>query len=251
MSSIFRALADPTRRRILELLREGDLSAGELAAHFPVSRPTMSAHFAVLREAGLVATEKQGRTVLLGAALAQELELVQRAHARSAVVMGLCALVMVLGNVLPKLVSPLSTPGRDAVADRRAGWAISLTGLAALLTWWVAPDASALLLTSLVGFGGLALVGGSWLWRRVEAAGAEDQGRKLEPLSRHTLLSTRAAVGLLLHAVFWVFVIFLADATWGDVAARWVVVVFMVANGVLAATFGGVAWVRGARPTGP
>ena len=63
MSVVFRALADPTRRRILELLREGDLSAGELAAHFPVSRPTMSAHYAVLREAGLVAAEKQGRTV--------------------------------------------------------------------------------------------------------------------------------------------------------------------------------------------
>jgi len=63
MNLIFKALADPTRRRVLELLRRGPLSAGELADHFPVSKPTMSAHFAVLREAGLVDTHKDGKTV--------------------------------------------------------------------------------------------------------------------------------------------------------------------------------------------
>lgn len=64
MSSVFKALADPTRRRVLELLRQGPLSAGELAEHFEVSKPTMSAHFAVLREAGLVESEKQGKSVV-------------------------------------------------------------------------------------------------------------------------------------------------------------------------------------------
>ena len=64
MSMIFKALADPTRRRVLELLRQRPLSAGELAKHFDVSKPTMSAHFAVLREAGLVASVKQGKSVL-------------------------------------------------------------------------------------------------------------------------------------------------------------------------------------------
>lgn len=64
MSSVFKALSDPTRRRVLELLRGGAMTAGELAEHFAVSKPTMSAHFAVLREAGLLAAEKQGRTVL-------------------------------------------------------------------------------------------------------------------------------------------------------------------------------------------
>lgn len=64
MSSVFKALADPTRRRVLELLRRGPLSAGELAEHFQVSKPTMSAHFAVLREAGLVDSEKQGKSVV-------------------------------------------------------------------------------------------------------------------------------------------------------------------------------------------
>lgn len=64
MNSVFKALADPTRRRVLELLRNGPMSAGDLADHFPVSKPTMSAHFSVLQEAGLVGAEKSGRVVM-------------------------------------------------------------------------------------------------------------------------------------------------------------------------------------------
>jgi DNA-binding transcriptional ArsR family regulator len=64
MSSVFKALSDPTRRRVLQLLRKGPMSAGELAEHFQVSKPTMSAHFAVLREASLVHTEKDGQLLL-------------------------------------------------------------------------------------------------------------------------------------------------------------------------------------------
>jgi len=61
---VFKALSDPTRRRVLQLLRERPLSAGELADHFPVSKPTMSAHFSVLQEADLIQAEKTGRTIL-------------------------------------------------------------------------------------------------------------------------------------------------------------------------------------------
>ena len=64
MSSVFKALSDPTRRQVLEMLRAGPKSAGELADGFDVSKPTMSAHFAVLKEAGLVTTEKQGKSVI-------------------------------------------------------------------------------------------------------------------------------------------------------------------------------------------
>jgi DNA-binding transcriptional ArsR family regulator len=64
MSLVFKALSDPTRRRVLALLRQRPMSAGELAEHFDVSKPTMSAHFAALREAGLVAAEKQGKSIV-------------------------------------------------------------------------------------------------------------------------------------------------------------------------------------------
>ena len=63
MSKVFKALSDPTRRRVLQLLREGPKSAGDLSAQFNVSKPTMSAHFAVLKEADLVHTEKAGKSV--------------------------------------------------------------------------------------------------------------------------------------------------------------------------------------------
>lgn len=64
MSTVFKALSDPSRRRVLELLRDKDMTAGELSQHFEYSRPTMSAHFSVLKEAGLVKAEKQGKNVI-------------------------------------------------------------------------------------------------------------------------------------------------------------------------------------------
>jgi DNA-binding transcriptional ArsR family regulator len=64
MTQIFKALSDPTRRRVLQLLRNGPMSAGELCKHFGVSKPTMSAHFAVLKEADLVHAEKAGKSVI-------------------------------------------------------------------------------------------------------------------------------------------------------------------------------------------
>ena len=55
------ALADPTRREIVALLAEGEVAAGELAAHFAVSRPAVSRHLRVLREAGLVRVRAEGQ----------------------------------------------------------------------------------------------------------------------------------------------------------------------------------------------
>ena len=64
MSEVYKALADPTRRRIIQLLREREMSAGEIAEHFEISKPTLSGHFNVLRAAGLVETERNGSTII-------------------------------------------------------------------------------------------------------------------------------------------------------------------------------------------
>jgi DNA-binding transcriptional ArsR family regulator len=64
MSGVFKALADPTRRQVLAHLRERPMSAGELADRFEVSKPTMSAHFTVLREAGLIDASKHGKSII-------------------------------------------------------------------------------------------------------------------------------------------------------------------------------------------
>jgi DNA-binding transcriptional ArsR family regulator len=61
---VFAALSDPTRRAILKQLRAGSRTAGELAEGFELSRPTLSHHFHVLREAGLVRSERRGTSVV-------------------------------------------------------------------------------------------------------------------------------------------------------------------------------------------
>ncbi|MGC4190692.1 MAG: metalloregulator ArsR/SmtB family transcription factor [Thermomicrobiales bacterium] len=58
---VFEALADPVRRDILDLLRSGECEAGAIAARFPISRPAISRHLRVLREAGLVSARLDGR----------------------------------------------------------------------------------------------------------------------------------------------------------------------------------------------
>jgi DNA-binding transcriptional ArsR family regulator len=61
-TAVFPALADPTRRAILDLLRAAERSAGDLAGRFPVSRPAVSRHLRVLREAGLVVQRKDAQS---------------------------------------------------------------------------------------------------------------------------------------------------------------------------------------------
>src|ERR1700674_1162519 len=58
--AVFRAIADPTRREILRLLRDGRLTVGEIAGNFRTSRPAISKHLRLLRSAGLVVTRKDG-----------------------------------------------------------------------------------------------------------------------------------------------------------------------------------------------
>ncbi|MFF2080164.1 metalloregulator ArsR/SmtB family transcription factor [Kitasatospora sp. NPDC058162] len=60
----FRALADPTRRQILEDLRDGELAAGEIAARFPISAPSVSRHLGVLKAAALVTERREGNRIL-------------------------------------------------------------------------------------------------------------------------------------------------------------------------------------------
>jgi ArsR family transcriptional regulator, arsenate/arsenite/antimonite-responsive transcriptional repressor len=64
MPNAFHALSDPTRRQILQELRKGPRTSGEIAERFDSSWPTISRHLAVLREAGLVLSEKSGQQVI-------------------------------------------------------------------------------------------------------------------------------------------------------------------------------------------
>ena len=63
MDTAFKALADPTRRKILSLLGERSMTVSEICEHFAVTQPAISRHLAVLREAGLVRAERRGQSV--------------------------------------------------------------------------------------------------------------------------------------------------------------------------------------------
>ena len=63
MNRVFKALSDPTRRRILQMLRARDMTAGEIAEGFDLSKPTLSGHFAILRDADLVTSGKAGASI--------------------------------------------------------------------------------------------------------------------------------------------------------------------------------------------
>jgi ArsR family transcriptional regulator, arsenate/arsenite/antimonite-responsive transcriptional repressor len=59
----FKAIADPTRREILALLRHGERTAGELAEHFDMTKPSMSHHFSVLKDADLIVSRRDGQQI--------------------------------------------------------------------------------------------------------------------------------------------------------------------------------------------
>jgi ArsR family transcriptional regulator, arsenate/arsenite/antimonite-responsive transcriptional repressor len=63
LNDTFKAMADPTRRQILQLLKKGKLTAGEIAEHFDMTKPSLSHHLNVLKNAGLVLDERQGQFI--------------------------------------------------------------------------------------------------------------------------------------------------------------------------------------------
>lgn len=75
MSDVFSALAHPVRREVLRLLRDGPMTAGALADRFDVAKPTMSRHFAALKDAGLIQAERTGNQIRyrLNVSVAEEL----------------------------------------------------------------------------------------------------------------------------------------------------------------------------------
>lgn len=64
MNKVFKALGDPTRREILELLKSRDMSAGEIADNFNISKPSISHHLNLLKDAELILWEKDGQSII-------------------------------------------------------------------------------------------------------------------------------------------------------------------------------------------
>lgn len=77
MGDAFKALADPTRRRILELLAQGDMTAGQIAAQFSMTKPSVSHHLNLLKAAGLVSDQRCGQNIVYSVNLTVFQELIK------------------------------------------------------------------------------------------------------------------------------------------------------------------------------
>ncbi|AEE17455.1 autorepressor SdpR family transcription factor [Treponema brennaborense] len=77
MSDVWNALADKSRRTIIALLRERDMTAGEIAAHFDMAKPSVSHHLSILKNAGLVSCEKKGQNLIYSANMTVFQELIE------------------------------------------------------------------------------------------------------------------------------------------------------------------------------
>lgn len=64
MNDVFKALSDSTRRKILELLSDKDMNAGEIADYFHISKPSISHHLSVMKNAGLICDERKGQNIV-------------------------------------------------------------------------------------------------------------------------------------------------------------------------------------------
>ena len=64
MNDVFKAIADPTRRKILKLLDNGSLNAGEIADHFNIAKPSISHHLSILKNANLITSEREGQNII-------------------------------------------------------------------------------------------------------------------------------------------------------------------------------------------
>lgn len=64
MNNVFKSLSDPTRRKILQLLRERDMTAGEIADYFDISKPSISHHLSMLKNSKLIQSERNGQTLI-------------------------------------------------------------------------------------------------------------------------------------------------------------------------------------------
>ena len=173
---------------------------------------------------------------VLGVALAGAFDLIDHALAKRGVGAALAMLLLVLGNQFPKLVLPRAARQENApsvlAAERFAAAILVCAGLAALAVWIWWPAVQVMQVAGLVVLAGFGLAAANWV--RVLLTGAA----RAEAITAGLMSSpTRLSLLMLMHALLWVAVIFLADSIWGDVVSRWLLVPFALLNGWLAILF--------------
>ncbi|WP_417484080.1 hypothetical protein [Maricaulis salignorans] len=165
-------------------------------------------------------------------ATAGEFELIGREWAKRGVGAALALLLLVLGNYWPKLFIPVdarrANPGPVLAAERFAATILVIAGLAALAVWVWWPATQMMAVAGAIVLAGFGLTAANWA-RVILTGGAAAQSAASGLLASQP----RLTVLMLMHALFWVAVIFFADSVWGDAVSRWLTVPFLLLNGGL------------------
>ncbi len=172
-----------------------------------------------------------------GVVLAKETGQIDGILAKRGVGALLGLIMVVTGNILPKLIFPLSRAARVGAAERLCGWILVLTGLTLVAAFALLPDANVAFWGALIGLIGFVGVGLTLLGSG-RSARREGTDNLAEAADTGSLACRSAKVRVsaifILHAIAWAFAMFVADALFGDGAAVWMVVAFSIANGLLA-----------------
>ncbi len=171
-------------------------------------------------------------------ALAKEFGLIDGSIAKRVVGILFGAILIVTGNLLPKIVQPLKASLQGAAntkaVERFAGRTFVLTGVLYIAVWVFAPKEHAMLISSAIGLIAFAVVGAICIRLAFSAPASQlFDTEKTLPTAKPSLCN-RTSLLFIFHALAWVFAMFFVDSLWGDKAAPWMVIGFVMANGLLA-----------------
>lgn len=174
---------------------------------------------------------------LIGFALAGEFEVIDHGLAKRIVGGIIGAMLLIMGNLLPKFAVPTSLqnldPRRFMAAERFAGWVFVLAGVAAMASSVLLPLDRMLAVEAVIGVAAFGIVALAWVV--LTRGGPVPTLAELAPDGPADATSPRSRTGILLilHGLFWVFMIFLIDSIWGDQAAQWTAIIFALVTAVL------------------
>lgn len=159
------------------------------------------------------------------------------AEAKRLVGILLALMLAVTGNFLPKLLHPDSANPETLRRQRRSGWGLVVTGMVLVAALLFVPADGIELWAGILGLGGLAWVLLDALYGRLAARPDGAKRETSEAEKKHA--ATRSSALFIVHAIAWVFAMFLGDYIWGDRAGMWMVIAFTVSNALLAVAFSG------------
>ena len=176
-------------------------------------------------------------TAFAAVVLTKENGMLPSPEAKRLVGMLLALMLAVTGNFLPKLLHPDRANPETLRRQRRSGWGLVVTGMVLIVVLLVVPADGIELWAGILGLGGLAWVLLDALSGRQAARPGGAKREASEAEKKHA--ATRTSALFIVHAIAWVFAMFLGDYIWGDRAAMWMVIAFTISNGLLAIAFSG------------